>query len=346
MKATNSDEKPEVSPAANDVDLLDAQAVYRLLATHPGRTVEELAELTDLPTDRAKAAGMLLSKWGLATRNASDGWVAVDPDTALVTSLSRHQAAAEHHMRLVRNLGEQVGAIVGVFRPEARRQSDAGFFHYPGRAQRDQALHDLQTSTQETTDSMHRGEITVGMDVLERSLEVDREAVARGIRLRAIYPSSMLNHPQHAAYLRDLAAAGINVRLLPHGPVDMVIFDGHSVLLPGEPRDASRTMLILTGTAVRTFEVIYEDCWDRATPFGLVVHEAPDELDEAERTIASLMLSGLTDDQIARKMAITRRTLQRRIAKLMERWGAKSRFELGYHFARLDPAAVGGRETV
>jgi DNA-binding NarL/FixJ family response regulator len=49
--------------------------------------------------------------------------------------------------------------------------------------------------------------------------------------------------------------------------------------------------------------------------------------------IIRLMASGLSDDQIARKLGVHRRTVQRAIAKLMERLNASSRFEAGLKLA-------------
>ncbi|BBB02009.1 hypothetical protein RVR_9689 [Actinacidiphila reveromycinica] len=73
----------------------------------------------------------------------------------------------------------------------------------------------------------------------------------------------------------------------------------------------------------------------RSTPLDLIDAPTDNDLDETERTIATLLRTGMTDDQIARRMSITRRTVQRRIRSLMDRRGARSRFELGMHLAPL-----------
>ena len=56
---------------------------------------------------------------------------------------------------------------------------------------------------------------------------------------------------------------------------------------------------------------------------------SPDLLTDEERRIVGLLAEGLTDDAIARRLGLTRRTCRRRIRVLMERLGARSRFQAG-----------------
>ncbi|MGW8883600.1 helix-turn-helix domain-containing protein [Streptomyces sp. NPDC055749] len=44
-----------------------------------------------------------------------------------------------------------------------------------------------------------------------------------------------------------------------------------------------------------------------------------------------MMLGGLTDEAIAQRLGASARTVQRRIKRLMERAGADTRFQLGWH---------------
>ncbi|WP_139827727.1 helix-turn-helix domain-containing protein [Nesterenkonia sp. PF2B19] len=46
------------------------------------------------------------------------------------------------------------------------------------------------------------------------------------------------------------------------------------------------------------------------------------------------MASGLTDEHMARELGISRRTLSRRVQDLLERTGARTRFQLGVQAAR------------
>jgi DNA-binding NarL/FixJ family response regulator len=60
-----------------------------------------------------------------------------------------------------------------------------------------------------------------------------------------------------------------------------------------------------------------------------------DALDERDRSILTLMSAGATDEAIARRLHISRRTVVRRTSALLLRLGAGNRFQAGVQAARL-----------
>ena len=48
-----------------------------------------------------------------------------------------------------------------------------------------------------------------------------------------------------------------------------------------------------------------------------------------ERTIVGLLAQGYTDEVVARRIELPRRTYRRRVSSLMEKLGARSRFQAG-----------------
>lgn len=79
---------------------------------------------------------------------------------------------------------------------------------------------------------------------------------------------------------------------------------------------------------VKTFDVL----WSLAAPIS--VHPAATDLDERDRAILTLMGLGATDDTIARRLGMSRRTVVRRTARLLERLGASTRFQAGVQAIR------------
>jgi DNA-binding NarL/FixJ family response regulator len=55
---------------------------------------------------------------------------------------------------------------------------------------------------------------------------------------------------------------------------------------------------------------------------------------ERDRTIITLMAAGATDEAIARRLDLSRRTVVRRIAALLDRLGATTRFQAGVQAAK------------
>ncbi|MFN2588379.1 MAG: helix-turn-helix transcriptional regulator [Actinomycetota bacterium] len=62
------------------------------------------------------------------------------------------------------------------------------------------------------------------------------------------------------------------------------------------------------------------------------MRELPAPTDE-ERAVASLLVTGMTDEMAARRLGLSRRTFRRRLKALMDKLGARSRFQAGYMLA-------------
>jgi DNA-binding NarL/FixJ family response regulator len=74
------------------------------------------------------------------------------------------------------------------------------------------------------------------------------------------------------------------------------------------------------------YAVLFERLWERAQPVGATDHD----------TLVALLLSGLTDQAIARQLGVSARTAQRKIAALMQELGARTRFQAGAQAAIRD----------
>jgi DNA-binding NarL/FixJ family response regulator len=65
-----------------------------------------------------------------------------------------------------------------------------------------------------------------------------------------------------------------------------------------------------------------------------VVDVDPDRVDEADAQMLALLLAGLTDQAVATQLGTSLRSVQRRIAALMDRAGVNTRIQLGWHASR------------
>jgi DNA-binding NarL/FixJ family response regulator len=65
---------------------------------------------------------------------------------------------------------------------------------------------------------------------------------------------------------------------------------------------------------------------------------------EEERAVASLLVTGMTDEMAARRLGLSRRTFRRRLKALMDKLGARSRFQAGFMLAETGWASERQRE--
>lgn len=315
-----------------------ALAVYQVLRTQGGLPRARVAKAAGLEEAQADRGLARLADLGLV--KDTDGTLEpVEPDTALVRTLDAYRLNAAEQARAQVHMEGLTRSLVTVYRPAVARENshvDVEYVTEPRRKKR--IMSELDTTVRETSDALHPTGMAA-MEVLEESLERDAEMVSRGVQVRNIYDRSVLHNPRHARYLDRLTEAGIRVRLIDHGPADIVIYDRLVVCLPTDPDEPSGAMSVVRGSALVKFHLaVFEDYWLRSEPYEqqLAARAGGTELTPQERVVVRLMSGGLSDDQIARRMGIHRRTVQRTVAKLMERLGAASRFEAGLRLAQ-DP---------
>jgi DNA-binding CsgD family transcriptional regulator len=128
---------------------------------------------------------------------------------------------------------------------------------------------------------------------------------------------------------------GAEVRTLPVLPLRLLVVDRSRAVLPLDPSRTSAGACIVYGAGmVAALCALFEQQWQQATPWGgqpgrgepAPIDQAPSE---QERALLQLLLHGYTDDQAARKMGVSTRTVGRMTADLMTRLGARSRFQAG-----------------
>lgn len=316
-----------------------ALAIYQALRAHGGFSSDaEMSSVTGVDAERARRARLRLEELGLLQEG--NGLIEpVEPETALLRTMSAYQASAAQQATAAAALQQLTDALMSVYRPAVSSEASPVEVEYiTGSRRKNRAVSNLSAASRHTVDSMHPGPMPPSQ-VLETSLERDAEMKSRGLRLRSIYPQTLLQAPRYVRYLQRLTEIGVEVRLLDHAPCDVLIHDNAIACLPGAPGGPTGPMLVVRGVAlVRVVSGFYEDFWLRSVPYEPV--RAPGEpetdLTPQERTVIRLMAGGLTDDQIARKMGVHRRTVQRAVAKLMDRLQATSRFEAGLKLAQ-DP---------
>ncbi|MEV7430967.1 MULTISPECIES: helix-turn-helix transcriptional regulator [unclassified Nocardioides] len=155
--------------------------------------------------------------------------------------------------------------------------------------------------------------------------------VAQGRRSRAIYPVRALTDAREVLARR--AAAGEDVRVLPHLPTRMCIIGSTHAMVP-EPlgfADQPRTLVREAGL-VEALTLWFESMWERALPVpGL---ERGDARPDVRRFLLQQLAEGAQDEQIARRLGVSLRTVRRRVADLLGELGADTRFQAGAEAVR------------
>ncbi|GAB1509201.1 BTAD domain-containing putative transcriptional regulator [Actinophytocola sp. KF-1] len=153
-----------------------------------------------------------------------------------------------------------------------------------------------------------------------------RENVDRGVRYRAVFPDA----ERLSGKVTGLALAGALVRTDTTVPMEVVVIDGSVALLPADASGDGVAVLRLP-TAVGATVELFERIWSAAVALNPVdpVEEDHGGLTPRERDLLALLWAGYTDGSAGAKLGISVRTVRRTVADIMNRLGARSRFQAG-----------------
>lgn len=313
------------------LDEAEEQA-YRLLVGLAGARIDQLADVVSLPVDdvadlmrRLEARGLVVGHGGLFRPQP--------PDVALGTALVRMQESLEGDRQLVAALSDEFRAVA------RRRDADHVVEVVIGASALRERLRDLQQSAREEILWFCRAH-PLAMQGSENIEE--REALARGVRYRAIYERALLEGPGELDSVLEGISWGEEARVAPSLPVRLAIVDRQTAICPlmhdderdvGEPSAA----IIGSGQLLDALLDLFEGHWSRATPLhgpGSDAEASPDGIGDTERLLLSLLVAGTPDKSIVTQLGISRRTVQRRIDRLMTVAGVDTRTALTYQAAR------------
>lgn len=156
-------------------------------------------------------------------------------------------------------------------------------------------------------------------------------AIAGGRRSRAIYPARALTEAPDA--LRIRAEAGEQVRIMSNLATRMIVIGSTHAVLP-EPlglRDSPR-VLVRQPSIVGALTIMFELLWERAEPAP--GYDYPASRTQMRRHLLEQMAEGAKDEQIARALGLSLRTVRRRIAEILIELGVDTRFQAGAEAVR------------
>ncbi|WP_405526138.1 LuxR C-terminal-related transcriptional regulator [Streptomyces avidinii] len=314
------------------------EAVYRLLAARPeGWGVGQMAERLELEEQQVRDALDRLAELALLRRSADrpGGWRAIHPELGLQLLLRRRQEELERrrreldetHVAVTRMIADCAGPAVGGAEPDSERL--IGMDAIQSRLEQI-----ANKATASVCTFMPGGGHSPAS--IEAARHNDAQILLRGVEVRTVCLDSVRNSAPTLAYARWLTDNGGEVRTVPTLPLRMILIDGTSALVPLDPSDTRRGAVLLhTAGAMTALSTLFEQVWAVALPLGAQQprHEGTG-LTAQERELLTLLARGLTDETAAGRLGVSLSTVRRSMASIMERLGARSRFEAGLRAAQ------------
>ncbi|MBJ8338081.1 helix-turn-helix domain-containing protein [Antrihabitans sp. YC3-6] len=160
-------------------------------------------------------------------------------------------------------------------------------------------------------------------------------ARTRGVVTRTVFPAAFTRDPVSLCAIRKRTRLGGGSRTFPEVPFPLVVVDRTVVLVPANPDRPEMDLLEVRDPAlVGTMAALLERFWKQSTK---IESNPADQLAFSERELELVLLlqAGYTDEATARRLGVSPRTVRRMTADLMQRLGARSRFEAGIKVAQL-----------
>jgi hypothetical protein len=306
------------------------EALYRLVLRHSGSNVGELATLAGIGPEKLQEQLTVFAAAALV--DVHDGVVlALPPGEAIARLVSQEG-------RRLRSRSEQLEAVRGLL-PTLSAE------HLIASAPKGEEI------TVELVDGGDVAQLVRSLSMastgdllwlrrdqwkLEPGLEIDdwvKGLLESGRRSRAIYPARVLE--EAPGVIRARAEAGEHVRILADVPCRLAIMGTSAALITEEFGVATdRRLVIRQHSLIGSLTLLFESLWEKAMSVPGLDGQRQDEGASDRRLLLGQLAGGAKDEQIARALGLSVRTVRRRVAELLDELGAESRFQAGVEAVR------------
>lgn len=176
---------------------------------------------------------------------------------------------------------------------------------------------------------------------LAQALPLAQEQLRRGVRMQTLYQHSARFNEPTKNYVEAVSESGGEVRTLDEFFERLFIIDRSLALLPAN-QDRTSAVVVRDPALVRFLADVFDRNWQRAMVFAPTgaAHASSEVMPDIHNTIKRLLLEGLTDSVIARRLGISERTYHTHLSRIRKEMGAKTRLQLGYRLAKEEASAT------
>lgn len=333
-----------VVPDLPDIPDQIAVKVYQRTLARRWTTPHRLASDLDIPAARARQALETLGRLRLVRYcERREQFTAVSPEAAQAELAMPLEQAIHERRRELAGLHRRLHPFADAFtatRRSHQRQDAVVVCHDPEQI-RTRMADALRTCRTEILCTQPVCGAREPAPYLRPHL---REVLGRGVTMRVVYPHTARTNANARAYLREVAAAGAEVRTSNDVFDHLLVIDGEVAFVredgaDGADEDLSSVVVVYDPSVVRVFRRMHRHAWQSGSEY-VPEDDRPctgtygETYDELKATILGLLATGLKDDVVARRVGMSSRTFRRHIAGIMAELHARSRFQAGVAAAR------------
>ncbi|MGI5522833.1 helix-turn-helix domain-containing protein [Micromonospora sp. CA-259024] len=300
-------------------------------------TVTELADDCRLTEQAVRRIAQALTRRGLANRlpGRPTRYTAVPPDNGIEALILDHEGA-------IRDVRTRMNQLMEMFRAGTRFTNPADLIEVvTGRDEVYARWEQLQRGARAEVCTFDRPPYAMADPFLTPN-DLEREILAKGTTYRAVYDSTAMELPGWLDHVTASVRAGERARVSHRLPMKLAISDGRLAIIPllrSGDHEVAATYVIHPSPILDALIAFFESVWKRSQPVRLNVHPGsltPDDLSGDDARMLALLAAGMTDGAAGRVLGWSERTVQRRVASLMDRLGVQTRLQMGIAVSRRD----------
>ncbi|MFJ6480988.1 LuxR C-terminal-related transcriptional regulator [Streptomyces sp. NPDC091682] len=307
----------------------DVRVYRQLLEVSPD--ADEGAEQLGLsPAQFAESVGRLTAR-RLLRPDGPYRHEALSPGLAAISLTAASHVQVHELMRRIDTTRRELGPLGPLYERHLRRELEGSATELltDGEAVRHR-LAELSAQVRHSVLTVHP---TLGSpETLRAARELDRDLLDRGVRYRTVVPHTARRQREALHHMTLLGGLGAQVRTAAVIPGRLILLDEDIAVVPTGTGGAA---VLRDPTVVTFLTVIFDHIWEHARPVT-VNGEGDEVLEDVEMAVLRHLERGRSDDFIARKLAVSTRTVRRYLAGLCEKLQVETRFQLGVAAARLD----------
>lgn len=308
------------------------ERLYLVLLDTPGVSLAVLADVTGLPRRKVLLLLESLQLKGLVTHSPERRrrYFPAPPEMAVEPLILRQQEALHGVRVAAAQLQARLQRAAGARGEDARVVEILNGRHAIG-----EMFEQMQRAARKEVVSFDRPPYVWSPSVVLNPVEF--ETLRRGVCYRAVYDHSALELPGAGERVRAWVEAGEQARAFAAVPLKLFAMDHRIALAPLDlqhPEGAA--VLVRSSSLLDALYTLFESIWERATPIrftragALKLKQSRTHGSSDADALLSLLATGLPDAAIARQLGVSRRTVERRIDALLQRFDAHNRFQLGW----------------
>jgi DNA-binding MarR family transcriptional regulator len=324
--ASGEDERPLAAVGVSEIE----ERAYTILLDRPGAALPQLASACHLAQPRMLALLDGLELKGLVTHSPDRRrrYFPTPPDVAVEALILRRQEALQRARATAERLQHRAR------KARAGRGDDLRVVEIiTGRESVGEIFNQIQRTAREEIVAFDRPPYVWSPTTVTNNVQF--EAMARGVRVRAVYEHGALAVPGAPERIRSCMQAGEESRVAASVPLKLVAADRRIAMLPLDLLQPDGSVLLVrTSSLLDALYEVFEATWKRSTPIsfdatGELGTDASQGQAEIEQLVP-LLAAGLNDKTVAQQLGISQRTLGRRLDGLLGSLDARTRFQAGW----------------